>query len=377
MPEADGRPRESNLDWRFPSGAKIRFSHMQHEDDRYAWDGTEIPLICFDQLESFTLRMFTYMLSRNRSTCGVNPYIRATCNPDPDHWLRDFLRWWIDDITGLAIPERSGVIRYWINLNNENHWGDSVEEMKERFGPDADPKSVTFIPSNVFDNKILLAKNPQYLSNLKALQKVDRERLLGCNWNIRDTAGSFFKREWFEIVEAAPAGNDEIRYWDRAATDATRAKPNSSWTAGVRMRRFPDNLFYVMDVIRFQGSPHAVETKIKNTATQDGHQVRVGIEQDPGQAGMAEAQFQVRNLAGFNVRTNNVRESKGIRAKPLSAQAEAGNVKLVRGKWNEAYLNELENFDGSDGCVADQVDASSGAFYMLTKSKRAGVWGRR
>jgi phage terminase large subunit-like protein len=61
----------------------------------------------------------------------------------------------------------------------------------------------------------------------------------------------------------------------------------------------------------------------------------------------------------------------------LSAQAEAGNVKLVRGTWNDAYLNELENFDGSDGCVADQVDASSGAFHLLANVKRAGIWGRR
>jgi predicted phage terminase large subunit-like protein len=249
--------------------------------------------------------------------------------------------------------------------------------MKDRFGPNTDPKSVTFIPSSVFDNQILIKQNPQYIANLGALRHVDRERLLGCNWNIRETAGSFFKREWFEIVDSAPAGSDEIRYWDRAATDATRAKPNSSWTAGVRMRRCPDGRFYIMDVIRFQGSPHAVETRIKNAATQDGHQVHVGIEQDPGQAGKAEAQFQVRNLAGFNVKTNNVRESKGIRAKPLSSQVEAGNVKLVRGKWNEAYINELENFDGSDGCVADQVDASSGAFHLLANVKRAGTWGRR
>ena len=373
---ADGRARESSHDWRFPSGAKIRFSHMQHEEDRFAWDGSEIPLICFDQLESFTWPMFTYMLSRNRSTCGVVPYIRATCNPDPDHWLRSYLSWWIDDQTGLAIPQRSGVIRYWVHLNNENHWGDSVEELRDRFGPDTDPKSVTFIPSNVFDNKKLLEKNPQYLANLKAMQHVDRERLLGCNWNIRDTSGSFFRREWFETVEAAPAGGDEIRYWDRAATDANKAKPHASWTVGVRMRRCANGLHYVIDVKRFQGSPYVVETRIKNTATQDGPHVRVGIEQDPGQAGKAEAQFHVRNLAGFNVQVNAVRESKGTRAKPLSAQAEAGNVKLVRGTWNDKYLNELQNFDGSGGCIADQVDASSGAFHLLTNVKRAGVWGR-
>ena len=370
-PPAKGKPRREDLSWRFPSGAKVRFAQLQHEDDRYNWDGSEIPLICFDQLESFTLRQFTYLLSRNRSICGVNPYIRATCNPDPDHWLRRFLGWWIDDETGLAIPERSGVIRYWVHLNNENFWGDSVAELTDRFGPEVEPKSVTFIPSSVYNNKILLKKNPQYLANLKAMQHVDRERLLGCNWNIRDTAGSFFKKEWFEIVNAAPAGVDEIRYWDRAATDASKAGPHASWTVGVRLRRCANNVFYVTDVTRFQGSPLTVETTIKNTATQDGQRVRIGIEQDPGQAGKAEAYLQVRNLVGFVVRLNAVHEAKGVRARPVSAQAEAGNIKLVRGPWNDAYLNELENFTGSDNCVADQVDATSGAFHQLTIARRA------
>jgi predicted phage terminase large subunit-like protein len=364
-----GRAREAFHDWLFPSGARVSFAHLQRDDDRYSWDGTEISLICFDQLESFSWCQFTYLLSRNRSTCGVNPYIRATCNPDPDHWLRGFLSWWIDDETGLAIPERSGVIRYWVNLNNENCWGDSVAELRDRLGPEVEPKSVTFIHSTVYDNKILLKKNPQYLANLKAMQHVDRERLLGGNWDIRDIAGSFFKKEWFEIVNAAPVGVDEIRYWDRAATEAGKAGPRASWTVGVLLRRCKNNVFYVIDVKRFQGSPLTVETTIKNTATQDGPGVRIGIEQDPGQASKAEAYSQVRNLAGFVVRLNAVHEAKGVRARPVSAQAEAGNIKIVRGGWNDAYLNELENFSGSDNCVADQVDATSGAFHMLTIAK--------
>jgi predicted phage terminase large subunit-like protein len=257
-------------------------------------------------------------------------------------------------------------------LHDENQWGNSVEELKERFGPDTQPKSVTFIPSNVYDNKKLLEMDPEYLANLKAMRHVDRERLLGCNWNIRDTAGSFFKKEWFEIVEAAPAGGDEIRYWDRAATEASKAGPHASWTAGVRLCRCANDVFYVTDVKRFQGSPLTVETTIRNTATQDGQRVRIGIEQDPGQAGKAEAYSQVRNLAGFNVRLNAVHEAKGLRARPVSAQAEAGNIKIVRGCWNDAYLNELENFSGSDNCVADQVDATSGAFHLLVRAKVAG-----
>ena len=48
-------------------------------------------LICFDELTHFTAHQFFYMVSRNRSTCGVRPYIRATCNPDADSWVADFL----------------------------------------------------------------------------------------------------------------------------------------------------------------------------------------------------------------------------------------------------------------------------------------------
>ena len=89
----------------------------------------------------------------------------------------------------------------------------------------------------------------------------------------------------------------------------------------------------------------------------------------------AEAQYHIRNLAGFNAKVNVVREAKGVRAKPVSAQAEAGNIKIVRGSWNEIFLRELQNFDGTN--QADQVDALSGGFHMLTQNKRAGVWGKK
>ena len=79
----------------FPSGAKINFNHLQLERDIYNWQGSQIALIAFDELTHFTEKQFVYMLSRNRSTCGVKPYIRATTNPDADSWVADFLSWWM------------------------------------------------------------------------------------------------------------------------------------------------------------------------------------------------------------------------------------------------------------------------------------------
>jgi predicted phage terminase large subunit-like protein len=93
----------------------------------------------------------------------------------------------------------------------------------------------------------------------------------------------------------------------------------------------------------------------------------IGIEQDPGQAGKFEAAYYVKSLAGFNVRTFRVRHDKVTRAQPVSAQAEAGNVRLVRARWNEALLQELEAFP--EGGHDDQVDALSGAFAALDAGK--------
>src|SRR5207253_1292413 len=120
----DAQPNENEHFWRFPSGAKIKFSHMQYEKDRLSWKSAQIPLICYDQLEEFTESQFWYLVSRNRSTCGVAPYIRATCNPVPDDdevggWLCKLIAWWIDQETGYAIPERSGVIRWFVRRSDD------------------------------------------------------------------------------------------------------------------------------------------------------------------------------------------------------------------------------------------------------------------
>lgn len=366
-PYMGAAPKESSLEWKFPAGCRVKFAHMQYEKDKIEWDGAQICLLGFDQLEHFSWTQFSYMLARNRSLSGVKPYIRATCNPDPDHWLRTFMAWWIDDETGVPVPERSGIIRWFVIINDEVIWADNEAELILRFGKDAMPKSFTFIVGDIYENKALLQINPEYIANLKALYNVAQQRLLFGNWNARDSAGMFFQREWFEIVPAAPVLEHRIRYWDRAATAAdSKNADKASWTAGVLMGESELGVFYILDVRKFQGSPLTVKQTIKNVASQDGRECAIGIEQDPGQAGKAEAEDQIRNLAGYNAQINTVHESKGLRAQPLSAQAQAGNVKLIKGVWNEDYLKELENFDGSDLCKSDQVDASSGAFYMLT-----------
>ncbi len=86
-PLAGATPMIGSHDWRFPSGANVGFRHLQHEVTKLDWQGAQVALIGFDELTHFTESQFFYMFSRNRSMCGVRPYIRATTNPDAASWV--------------------------------------------------------------------------------------------------------------------------------------------------------------------------------------------------------------------------------------------------------------------------------------------------
>jgi len=207
---------------------------------------------------------------------------------------------------------------------------------------------------------------------LKALPYVERARLLDGNWKVRPAAGNYFKKEYFEVVDAVPAARSIVRYWDRAGSEKKADGSNKpDWTSGTKMSRDRLGIFYIEDVTRFQGSPLAVEKAVQNTASQDGRSVHIGIEQDPGQAGKAEAEYQIRNLAGYRATAFPVTKDKITRAAPFSSQAEAGNVKVLRGPWNRDFFIELENFP--EGENDDQVDSTSGAFMMLASQPHGNV----
>ena len=362
-----GRPTRLRI--RFTSGMKMRFAHLEKEDTVYNWQGSQITYIGYDELTHITRKQFFYMLSRGRSDSGVSSYIRATCNPDPDSWVAEFIEWWIDQESGYPIPDRDGLIRWFVRHHDKIVWASSKAELWEKAKEVSIPqevffpKSVTFIASKLEDNPILMKNDPAYVASLEALDHVERMRLRHGNWKIRAAAGNIFKSHWFDIVDAAPARGRTIRYWDRASTK----KKTSAFTAGVKMRKADDGTYYILDVARFKGTPGEVTSAIKNMAAQDGYDCEVGIEQDPGSAGVFEADHYAKALAGFIVRVVRAAVDKVTRAKPLSAQSEHGNVKVVRGDWNKDFLDELQNFP--DGVFKDQVDAASGAFNVLSDSK--------
>jgi len=365
-----GLPNQNDLLFKFPSGAKITFAHMEYEKNRHDWQGSQIPLIGFDELTHFTWKQFNYMLSRNRSTCGAKSRIRATCNPDPDHFVRRWVDWYLDE-NGYAIPAKSGVIRWFVIQGDEVLWADSQDELKQRI-PGCIPKSFTFIPSKLSDNKILMEKDPTYLASLQALTRVERARLLDGNWNIRPSAGSYFKRSDFTVIDACPKLIKTVRAWDQAGTEKKKESDKPDWTAGCKMGMTADGEYIVMHMERFQCEPPLVNSRIKNLAIQDKVNTIIRLAQDPGQAGKSQKFAQTRMLAGFQVTALPVTGDKETRAKPFAAQVQAGNVKVLRADWNEAFFQELENFPV--GANDDQVDAASDAFDTLVPKKRVGVF---
>lgn len=175
--------------------------------------------------------------------------------------------------------------------------------------------------------------------------------------------GGMFKRGWFEVVEAMPqaAKSNGVRRWDIAATEDQPGR-DPDYLAGVRVFEH-GGVFYVDSVVRDRVSPAGVERIIKNTAEADGRAVRIRIPQDPGAAGKIAAAAYIGMLPMFDIRAVLETGSKIVRANPVSAQAEAGNIKLVRGPWIEDFLSELCDFP--NGAHDDQVDALSGAFAEL------------
>lgn len=174
-------------------------------------------------------------------------------------------------------------------------------------------------------------------------------------------AGGMFQRDDFEVVKAVPANARRVRAWDFAATKERPGK-QPDWTVGIRMA-YANGIFYVEDVRRGRWSPAEVEKTLKNTATQDGHSTKIRLPKDPGAAGVADAATKVKLLVGFPVKVESVTGTKELRATPASAQVEAGNVKLIAGSWNDAFLDEICAFP--NGTHDDQVDAFADALNEL------------
>lgn len=174
--------------------------------------------------------------------------------------------------------------------------------------------------------------------------------------------GGMFKRAWFPIVELPPRNPDAIvRYWDCAGTEEKAGK-DPDWTVGTRIS-IKDHIVYIEQVVRGRWDSHDVDETISQTADTDGDTVAIREEQEGGSAGKAVVAARLQKLAGKDYEARPVSQNKVLRARPLASQAKGGNVRLVRGDWNEKWLDEMANFPR--GKHDDQVDSASGGYNEL------------
>lgn len=151
--------------WIFPSGAKICFGSMHHENDRFQYQGRRFDYIAFDELTHFSSEEYFYMFSRNRPGAPhMRNYIRATANPGGigHSWVKARF---LDPAPPMQV----------IPSTLKIYDGQGREQILHR--------ERIFIPSSVFDNTALMRNAPMYLSSLAMLPEAEKQALLYGNWN--------------------------------------------------------------------------------------------------------------------------------------------------------------------------------------------------
>jgi predicted phage terminase large subunit-like protein len=176
--------------------------------------------------------------------------------------------------------------------------------------------------------------------------------------------GGLFHRSWWLYADEIPQDGEVLRRWDLAGTEERQGN-DPDWTVGVKMRRTPDGLYWIENVIRFREEPHELERRLRQTAEMDGYACAQWIPQDPGAGGKITFNHYARILSPYTVRKAPEGElgSKFNRADPFAGQVKAGNVILKRADWNAEFIEEHAMFPKASH--DDQVDGASGAFHCL------------
>lgn len=405
-----GQSTTRPLEFTWPSPSRVEFRHLQHDATVFDHKSKQYAYLGFDEATDFTGHQFTFMLSRLRTVSGVPKQFVLTTNPDPDSYLRTWIDWWISN-DGTPDPAKSGKLRFWARMKDEIVWKGRREDFLEYNdfqGEDKEGRrkvdflvhSMTFIPATVYDNKILLEKDPSYEGNLKNLPTVERERYLGGNWDVKESAGDMFQRTWFRIwgstdLERTLMNQDgptshvvqSVRWWDFAATpvqgdlvpgverpaDFKARDPNTSnpdWTVGVRLDRCADGRIIVADVKFARDTPGAIEALVERTAMEDGPRTVCGWWEDPGQASKGQSErLQARVSKHTLCAVEHQGQSKMVYAREPSRAAYRGEMFYRAGKWNMQFFNQLEQFPAASKDIHDDApDALSGAWHYFASN---------
>ena len=355
--------------------------------------------------DKWTEKQVLFLQSRLRTVGSkIHPQLILTCNPDPNSFLKEWVDFCLDPVTGVPVSGTENRIRWFYVEDNKARWADSPEECYELYGKPKNliyahrlsaeelnkftqeektrlfmPKSFRFIPTNVFDNPFLLPpKNNSYLSSLQSQPYVNQLKYLHGSWTAREDGANYFKAEWCEVVPTPPVNPvARVRAWDFAASRKT-VSFNPDFTAGVLMSRDRFGIYYIEDAIRLQDTTDGVLKKVVEVANYDGtDETTTCIPVDAAASGKIAADFYASTLADDGVFVKkipmNPHKNKLTKFLPFAQHCENGFVKIVKGDWNKDFIEELQSFTGERSTSSrkdDQVDATSDAFLTLARQRK-------
>lgn len=147
--------KESDKVFTFLNGSKIKLGYCDSERDVLQYQGIEYDIICMDEATQFTEYQFQILTACLRGANDFPKRMYLTCNP-------------------------GGVGHEWVKRIFIN----------KRYKPDENPDDYEFISATIFDNKILMEKDPHYLSMLNNLDDKLRQAWRDGNWDM--LAGQYF-----------------------------------------------------------------------------------------------------------------------------------------------------------------------------------------
>lgn len=314
----------------FPSGARITFGYLNNKDDYLRYKGVEAQFIGMDEVTEIRESDYRYLFSRLRRPASgplaqVPLRMRAASNPAPN-WVR------------------------------------------QRFLIEGIEKGRIFVPSLLEDNPGVDADS--YRRALRELDPIERARLESGDW-WATSLGSLFDRvnfvllDPYEVPDLVDPPPRAVRFWDLAATEVSERNHDPDWTVGTLMM-VHHGIYYVLDVKRIRERGDKVEELIARTAEEDGHQVTVRMEQEPGSAGKALIDQYARYIIpGYDFTGVRATGDKVSRSRPFASAVANGNVRVLRASWLTEWLDEFASFPESSN-HDDQVDSAVGAYAFLS-----------
>lgn len=353
---------QNDSEWTFPSGAKIGLNAVQFTKDLDNYQGSAFTWLGIDEATLFEEDQIFYLHGRCRSTTGIKPVTRLTCNPDASHFLCRFLAFWIDQTTGYPIKERSGHIRHFTRISERFKWYDTPQ-FDEETG-DQISTSATFIPATLKDNFALTESDPTYRQKLLALKDSERERFLNGCWLAGSGDASEWPRELFIGVTVPleqfpiPENRSCVRMFSLDASKGRHAHKGDF--SSICCLAQTNDLGYI-DADLARRSPSQIVEDLFLFCEQDHHRIMsgdmIGVETLQFQELFRDAIYRYGNdhpeyaLSKFLASGNPVIQiedntPKAMRIRRLSTKIRNREFRFLENPGTTLLLNQLRQFDG-------------------------------